>query len=161
MHYIQYSYNKASYRKENTVKKIMSKWVSKSLSGVPLFTTHGLYSPWNSPGQNTGMGSLSLLQGIFPTQGSNPKGREKFIYSTVFIHTVSFHCLIQDASSVSTHVCVVSYDTKHCRRRTFWRTTLHIKDGKIMWKRNSYLFRGITIRAWITKKQQYGCFNGA
>ena len=33
---------------------------------------HGLYSPWNSPGQNTGMGSLSLLQGIFPVQGLNP-----------------------------------------------------------------------------------------
>ena len=33
---------------------------------------HGLYGPWNSPGQNTGMGSYSLLQGIFPTQGSNP-----------------------------------------------------------------------------------------
>ena len=33
---------------------------------------HGLYSPWNSPGQNTGAGSLSLLQGIFPSQGSNP-----------------------------------------------------------------------------------------
>ena len=33
---------------------------------------HGLYNPWNSPGQNTGVGSLSLLQGIFPTQGSNP-----------------------------------------------------------------------------------------
>ena len=33
---------------------------------------HGLYSPWNSPGQNTGVGSLSLLQGIFPTQGMNP-----------------------------------------------------------------------------------------
>ena len=31
-----------------------------------------LYSPWNSLGQNTGMGILSLLQGIFPTQGSNP-----------------------------------------------------------------------------------------
>ena len=30
----------------------------------------GLYSPWNSPGQNSGVGSLSLLQGIFPTQGS-------------------------------------------------------------------------------------------
>ena len=27
---------------------------------------------WNSPGQNTGRGSLSLLQGIFPTQGWNP-----------------------------------------------------------------------------------------
>ena len=33
---------------------------------------HGLYSRWNSPGQNTGVGSLSLLQGIFPTQGLNP-----------------------------------------------------------------------------------------
>ena len=30
------------------------------------------HSPWNSPGQNTGVGSISLLQGIFPTQGSNP-----------------------------------------------------------------------------------------
>ena len=33
---------------------------------------HGLSSPWNSPGQNTGVGSYSLLQGIFPTQGLNP-----------------------------------------------------------------------------------------
>ena len=52
---------------------------------------HGLYSPcnspgqntevgsrsllqdsWNSPGQDTGAGSQSLLQGIFPTQGLNP-----------------------------------------------------------------------------------------
>ena len=32
---------------------------------------HGLYSPWNSLGQNTGVGSLSLLQGIFPIQGLN------------------------------------------------------------------------------------------
>ena len=32
---------------------------------------HGLYSPQNSPGQNTGVGRHSLLQGIFPTQGSN------------------------------------------------------------------------------------------
>ena len=31
----------------------------------------GLYSPWNSPGQNTGVGSLSLLSGVFPSQGSN------------------------------------------------------------------------------------------
>ena len=33
---------------------------------------HGLYRPRNSPGQNTGVGSLSLLQGIFPAQGLNP-----------------------------------------------------------------------------------------
>ena len=36
------------------------------------FQIHGLHSPWNSPGQNTGVGSLPLLQGIFPTQGLNP-----------------------------------------------------------------------------------------
>ena len=32
---------------------------------------HGLYSPWNSLGHNTGVGSRSLLQGIFPTEGPN------------------------------------------------------------------------------------------
>ena len=30
---------------------------------------HGLYSPWNSPGKNTGVGCHCLLQGLFPTQG--------------------------------------------------------------------------------------------
>ena len=33
---------------------------------------HRLYSPWNSPDQNPGVGTCSLPQGIFPTQGSNP-----------------------------------------------------------------------------------------
>ena len=33
---------------------------------------HGLYSPRNSPGQTTGVGSLTLLQGIFSIQGLNP-----------------------------------------------------------------------------------------
>ena len=32
---------------------------------------HGLYISWKFPGQNTGVGSLFLLQGIFPTQGLN------------------------------------------------------------------------------------------
>ena len=34
-----------------------------------LCNPHGLYSPWNSPGQNTGVGSLSLLQGNLPNPG--------------------------------------------------------------------------------------------
>ena len=46
------------------------KW--KSLSRVQLFVTPWTISPWNSLGQNTGVGSLSLLQKIFPTQRSNP-----------------------------------------------------------------------------------------
>ena len=32
-----------------------------------------LFSPWNSLGKNTGAGCHALLQGIFPTQGSNPR----------------------------------------------------------------------------------------
>ena len=50
------------------------KW--KLLSRVWLFDTRGLeparlLCPWDSPGKNTGVGSLSLLQGIFPAQGLN------------------------------------------------------------------------------------------
>ena len=49
------------------------KWKWKLLNRVWLFATPWtIHSLWNSPGQNTGVGSLSLLQGIFPTQGSNP-----------------------------------------------------------------------------------------
>ena len=46
------------------------KWKSESESRS--LWPHGLYSPWNSPGQNTRVGSLFLLQGILRTQGSNP-----------------------------------------------------------------------------------------
>ena len=51
---------------ENRFVKVSRSVVSDSLR------PHGLYSPWNSPGQNTGVASLSLLQGTFPTQGLNP-----------------------------------------------------------------------------------------
>ena len=44
--------------------------VSNSLQPNVLWATK-LLDPWDSPGKNTGVGSRSLLQGIFPTQGSN------------------------------------------------------------------------------------------
>ena len=50
----------------------MKKWKSSLPVVSDSLRPHGLYSPWNCPCQNTGVGSLSLLQGIFPTQGSNP-----------------------------------------------------------------------------------------
>ena len=53
--------------KGRTVKSQSRSVVSNSLR------PHGLYSPWNSPGQKNRVGSLSLLLGIFPTQGSNPR----------------------------------------------------------------------------------------
>ena len=53
-----------------TSPRLLPKWKWKSLSCVQLCNPYNC-SPWNSPGQNTGVGSLSLLQEIFPTQGWN------------------------------------------------------------------------------------------
>ena len=48
-------------------------WKVKSESESHSVVSDSLWSsPWSSPGQDTGVGSLSLLQGIFPIQGSNP-----------------------------------------------------------------------------------------
>ena len=48
---------------------------------------HGLYRSWNSPGQNTGVGSHSLLQGFFPSQGSNPG----LLYCRRILYQLSCH----------------------------------------------------------------------
>ena len=45
-----------------------------------------LYSPWNSPGQNTGVGSLSLLQRIFLTQELN----QSFLHCRRILHQLSY-----------------------------------------------------------------------
>ena len=50
---------------------------------------HGLYCPWNSSGQNIGVGSVSLLQGIFPTQGLNPSP----LHCRQILYQLS-HCII-------------------------------------------------------------------
>jgi len=50
---------------------LLLQWKWKSLSCVRLLRPRGLYSPWNSPGQDIGVGSHSLHQGIFWTQGWN------------------------------------------------------------------------------------------
>ena len=50
----------------------LEKWKWKLFSCVWLFAAPWTICPWNSPSQNIGVGSLSLLQRIFQTQGSNP-----------------------------------------------------------------------------------------
>ena len=63
---------------DHSVKWPLITWKWKLFSRVRLFVTPmscslpGSSVHADSPGQNTGVGSLSLLQGIFPTQGSNP-----------------------------------------------------------------------------------------
>ena len=69
--------------------------------------SYGLDSPWNSPDQNTGVGSLFLFQGIFPTQGLNPgvqhcrwilyqlslvKGSPGYVYLP-FLHFITIYIL--------------------------------------------------------------------
>ena len=48
---------------------------------------HRLYSPWNSPGEKTGVGSLSLLQGIFPTQKLN----QCFLHCRQILYQLSYY----------------------------------------------------------------------
>ena len=59
---------------------------------------------WNSPGQNTGVGSHSLLQGIFPTQGLNPglpHGRQILYHLSHQVFRLSAACLLPPGDSVS------------------------------------------------------------
>ena len=60
---------------QTRLKRLSSRAESESESHSVMSDSlwpHGLSSPWNSPDQNTKVGSLSLLHGIFPTQGWNP-----------------------------------------------------------------------------------------
>ena len=69
---------------------------------------HGLYSPWNSLGQNTGVGSFSLLQGIFPTQGLNPglPHCRRILYQLSRQRSPSFGCTMKLTSYM--HMCITS-----------------------------------------------------
>ena len=55
-----------TYMKVKVIQSCLTLWDSMDC------IVHELYSPWNSPGQNTRVGSLSLLKGIFPIEGLNP-----------------------------------------------------------------------------------------
>ena len=89
---------------------------------------HELYGPWNSPGQNTGVGSCFLLQGIFPTQGSNPDllhcGRilyqlshqGKLRQEYLILHRIFFFCIFLFYECLSTSTLLglqFSYLYKH------------------------------------------------
>ena len=56
------------------VKSDFNNFHSESCSVVSnSLRPHELYSPWTSPGQNTGVGSLSLLRGNLLTPGIKPR----------------------------------------------------------------------------------------
>ena len=72
--WMQRNYEKCyeSYRDRDKALEFEDMKVKVIVSQSDSLRPRGLYSPQNPPGQNTGVGSLSLLQGIFLTQGSNP-----------------------------------------------------------------------------------------
>ena len=84
----------------------------------------GLYSPWNSPGQNTGVGSLFLLQGIFPTQESNPG----LLHCRQILYQLSYQGSLFGYGSVQhsplpTMTCAWGYKSvwQHYTYKTIWK----------------------------------------
>ena len=67
---------------------------------------HELYSLWNSLGQNTGVHSRSLLQGIYPTPTMHPSLFPLQLF-TFFLAALGLHCCMQAFSSCGAQ-------TSHC-----------------------------------------------
>ena len=68
-------------------------------------------SPWNSPGQNTGVGRHSLLQGIFPTQGSNPG----LLHCRWILYQLS-HQVSHDPASIPGRGTKIPQDTQYSQK---------------------------------------------
>ena len=78
---------------------------------------HGLNSPGNSPGQNTGVGSLSLLQGIFPTQGSDPG----LLHGRQILYQLSHKKQLSELDTPAGRTEAVTV-TQICRSQWRWRS---------------------------------------
>ena len=109
-------------------------WKWKSLDHVWLWP-HG-YSSWNSLSQNTGVDSLALLQGIFPTKGSNPG---------------------------LPHCRWILYQLSHKESPRILKWVAYPLSSRSSWPRNwtgvSYIADGFSTN-WATKQQQQGLTNG-
>ena len=114
---------------------------------------HGLYSPWNSPDQNIGLGTHFLLQGIFPTQGSNP-GLPHFgqiLYQ--LSHKGSPRILEWDSLSLLQWIFPTQESNQgllHCRQILCYQGSYSVRFsswvGKTPWRRE-----------WPVLPHQYSC----
>ena len=68
------------------------------VSGSDNLWTEGRQTPvsWGFPGRNTGVGCHFLLQGIFPTQGSNPQLPSRLHYRQILLPLNHIHCVKAD-----------------------------------------------------------------
>ena len=82
-----------------------------------------LYSPWSSPGQNTGVGSHSLFQGTFPIQGLNTglQHCKQILYQ--LSHKESLVIIFKGKESGKAYMCIQTH-THIC---TYTHTYVHIR----------------------------------
>ena len=107
-------------------EKLQSESESHSFMSDSL-QSHGLYSPWNSPGQNTGVHRLSLLQGIFPTQGSNPGllHCRRILYLLIHKGSPNYVLLTDGRLAFDPWVWKISWRRERLSTPVFWSGEFH------------------------------------
>ena len=68
-----------------------------------------LLCPWDSPGNNTGVGCHSLLQGIFLTQGLNPC----VLHCRQILHRLSHQGRLESSKGIPNHTWEFTSDLSH------------------------------------------------
>ena len=100
----------------------------KVSQSCPTLQPHGPYIPWHSPGRNTGVGSLSFLQGIFPTQELK-RGLlhcRRILYNWAIREGLDFSfCLLKEETFCLHHVTNISVSySSHLCKKTNWRHSI-------------------------------------
>ena len=99
---------------------------------VTLWTVaHQFLCPWDSEGKNTGVGCRALLQGIFPTQGSN-----LYLLQLLHYRQILYHWATREAL----YVCVLAY--KH-----MYPTSVHWKGLEAMTVQYQRAY--LSLRSWF------------
>ena len=126
---------------------------------------HRLCSPWNCPGQNTGVGSFSLLQGIFPTQGLNPG----FPHCRQILYQLSYQGSLVTKAPIWLKLFLESV-TKPYHIQTLYSSHKTDYSAKVKWRNGilkiklvilSEIFKLPWLKEWslVLMKFLLGCFN--
>ena len=111
---------------------IYSEWSESRSVVLDSLPPHGLYSSWNSPGQNIRVGSHSILQEIFPTQGLNPGLPHCRQILCQLSHQGSPEYIVKQHVSRGWHTCGISHKKKKTK---FYLVSITVIWGfLILWK---------------------------
>ena len=116
---------------------------------------HGLYSPWNSPGQNTGVGSHSFLQGTLLTQEST---RVSCIAGVFFISWATREALLGKKAMTN-----LDTETSLCRQRysqSYGFSSSHVQmwesDQKEGWASENWCFQIVVLEKTLESPNPKG-----